>query len=124
MYFLLADLMHRFIYLKLGLGLVLVWVGIKLVLQVDLYKMPTWLSLGVVATIITVAIVASLRATRGQPPVPHADAEHDADQPGATPAKEAEGARATATTAEDASPTGTPTVAPHTSADEKEQVHG
>jgi tellurite resistance protein TerC len=124
MYFLLADLMHRFIYLKLGLGLVLVWVGIKLVLQVDLYKMPTWLSLGVVATIITVAIVASLRATSGQPPVPHADADHDADQPGATPAKEAEGARATATTAEDASPTGTPTVAPHTSADEKEQVHG
>ncbi len=65
MYFLLADLMHRFVYLKLGLGLVLVWVGIKLVLQVDLYKMPTWLSLGVVASIITVAIVASLRATRG-----------------------------------------------------------
>ena len=65
MYFLLADLMHRFVYLKLGLGLVLVWVGIKLVLQVDLWKMPTWLSLGVVATIITVAIVASLRATRG-----------------------------------------------------------
>ncbi|MGB7982212.1 MAG: hypothetical protein WCF36_15630 [Candidatus Nanopelagicales bacterium] len=71
MYFLLADLTHRFIYLKLGLGLVLVWVGIKLVLQVDLYKMPTWLSLGVVATIITVAIVASLRATRGQPAAPH-----------------------------------------------------
>lgn len=64
MYFLLADLMHRFIYLKLGLGLVLVWVGVKLVLQVDLFKMPTWLSLGVVASIITVAIVASLRATR------------------------------------------------------------
>jgi tellurite resistance protein TerC len=27
MYFLLADLMHRFIYLKIGLALVLVWVG-------------------------------------------------------------------------------------------------
>ncbi len=67
MYFLLADLMHRFIYLKLGLGLVLVWVGIKLVLQVDLYKMPTALSLGVVALIITVSIVASLRATRDLP---------------------------------------------------------
>ncbi len=71
MYFLLADLMHRFVYLKLGLGLVLVWVGIKLVLQVDLYKMPTWLSLGVVASIITIAIVASLRATRDQPAVAH-----------------------------------------------------
>jgi tellurite resistance protein TerC len=65
MYFLLADLMHRFVYLKLGLGLVLVWVGAKLVLQVDVYKVPTWVSLGVVATIIAVSIVASLRATRG-----------------------------------------------------------
>jgi tellurite resistance protein TerC len=64
MYFLLADLMHRFKYLKLGLGLVLIWVGIKLVLQVDIYKMPTWLSLGVVAIIITVSIAASLYATR------------------------------------------------------------
>ena len=67
MYFLLADLMHRFVYLKLGLGLVLIWVGIKLLLQVDLYKMPTWLSLGVVAAIIGVSIGASLRATRGAP---------------------------------------------------------
>jgi hypothetical protein len=64
MYFLLADLMHRFIYLKLGLGLVLIWVGIKLVLQVDIYKMPTWLSLGVVAVIIAVSIAASLIVTR------------------------------------------------------------
>ena len=64
MYFLLADLVHRFIYLKLGLGLVLIWVGIKLLLQVDLYKMPTWLSLGVVAVIIAVSIAASLIATR------------------------------------------------------------
>ena len=64
MYFLLADLMHRFVYLKLGLGLVLIWVGIKLVLQVDVYKMPTWLSLGVVAVIIAVSIGASLFVTR------------------------------------------------------------
>ena len=64
MYFLLADLMHRFVYLKLGLGLVLIWVGVKLLLQVDVYKMPTWLSLGVVAVIIAVSIAASLIATR------------------------------------------------------------
>ena len=115
MYFLLADLMHRFVYLKLGLGLVLVWVGIKLVLQVDLYKMPTWLSLGVVATIITVSIVASLRATRGQPAAPHADA----DQLGSTPAE-----GVTATEAVGAAPTGTVPVAPHTSANDKERVHG
>lgn len=70
MYFLLADLMHRFAYLKLGLGLVLIWVGIKLVLQVDVYKMPTWLSLGVVAAIITASIAVSLYTTRrGDEPV-------------------------------------------------------
>ncbi|RAX49082.1 tellurium resistance protein TerC [Arthrobacter sp. AQ5-05] len=66
MYFLLADLMHRFIYLKVGLALVLMWVGIKMLLKIDLFYIPTSISLAVVATIITVSIVASLRATRGQ----------------------------------------------------------
>jgi len=33
MYFLLADLMHRFVHLKLGLALVLVWVGAKMLLH-------------------------------------------------------------------------------------------
>lgn len=63
MYFLLADLMHRFVYLKLGLALVLVWVGVKMLL-LDLYKIPTWFSLAVVAAILTVTVVTSLRTTR------------------------------------------------------------
>ena len=63
MYFLLADLMHRFIYLKLGLALVLVWVGVKMLL-LDLYKIPTALSLAVVAVILTVAVTASWLRTR------------------------------------------------------------
>lgn len=67
MYFLLADLIHRFVYLKLGLALVLVWVGIKMALKVDLYYIPTTLSLAVITTILAVAVTASLRATRGQP---------------------------------------------------------
>ena len=66
MYFLLADLMHRFVHLKLGLALVLVWVGIKMLLKVDVYYIPTPVSLAVIATILTVSIVTSLRATRGQ----------------------------------------------------------
>ena len=64
MYFLLADLMHRFIYLKLGLALVLVWVGVKMLL-LDLYKIPTAASLAVVAVILTVTVVASWTSTRG-----------------------------------------------------------
>ncbi len=65
MYFLLADLIHRFIYLKIGLAIVLVWVGVKMLL-LDVFYIPTTVSLAVVAAIITVSIVASLRATRGQ----------------------------------------------------------
>ncbi|MFC4905233.1 TerC family protein [Kocuria oceani] len=77
MYFLLADLIHRFVYLKVGLALVLVWVGLKMLLKIDIVYIPTGISLAVVATILTVSIAASLRATRGQgrralpaPPVP------------------------------------------------------
>ena len=65
MYFLLADLIHRFTYLKVGLAFVLVWVGVKMAL-LDVVKIPTSLSLVVVALIIAVAIGASLIATRGQ----------------------------------------------------------
>lgn len=63
MYFLLADLMNRFIYLKAGLAVILIWVGIKMALH-DIWKMPTWLSLGGIIVILAVAIIASLAATR------------------------------------------------------------
>lgn len=65
MYFLLADLIHRFVHLKAGLSAILVFVGVKMLL-LDVWKVPIWLSLTVIATCITVAVVASLRATRGQ----------------------------------------------------------
>ncbi|MCY1234475.1 putative membrane-bound redox modulator Alx [compost metagenome] len=66
MYFLLADLIHRFIYLKIGLALVLIWVGIKMLLKIDIYYIPTPVSLAVIATILGVSIAASLWVTRGQ----------------------------------------------------------
>ena len=59
MYFLLADLIHRFKYLKLGLAFVLVWVGVKMAL-LDVVKIPTTLSLVVVAVIIAVSIGARI----------------------------------------------------------------
>lgn len=65
MYFLLADLIHRFIYLKIGLAFVLVWVGIKMAL-LDVFYIPTTVSLAVVTVIIAASIGASLVATRGQ----------------------------------------------------------
>ncbi|MFZ0322690.1 MAG: TerC family protein [Actinomycetes bacterium] len=65
LYFLLADLMHRFVYLKLGLSLVLVWVGVKMLL-LEVYKIPTVTSLVVVALIIAVSVAASFWATRNR----------------------------------------------------------
>ena len=74
MYFLLADLIHRFVYLKIGLALVLIWVGIKMLLKVDILYLPTPISLTVIAVLIGGSIAASLYATRGQastgPPAP------------------------------------------------------
>jgi tellurite resistance protein TerC len=63
MYFLLADLMHRFTYLTLGLALVLVWVGMKMLL-LDVVKIPTALSLAVVVAILAVALGTSWYRTR------------------------------------------------------------
>ena len=77
MYFLLADLMHRFIYLKLGLSFVLVWVGIKMIVSHGFFKIPTALSLGVVIAIIAVSVIASLMATKGKPePAAAGETEH------------------------------------------------
>ena len=67
MYFLLADLIHRFTYLKTGLSFVLIWVGIKMLLLMADIKVPTLLSLAIVITIITVSVVISLRVTRHSP---------------------------------------------------------
>jgi len=63
MYFLLADLMHRFVYLKVGLGAVLVFVGIKMLL-LDVYKIPITLSLSVIGALVVGSIAASLWRTK------------------------------------------------------------
>jgi tellurite resistance protein TerC len=63
LYFLLAGMAGRFRYLNIGLGFILAFVGLKM-LVVEWYHPPQWLSLGVIAVALTVAIVASLRADR------------------------------------------------------------
>lgn len=59
LYFLLAGLMHKFQYLGFGLGLVLVFVGAKMLLH-DWVPIPTTWSLGIVLAILTVAVGVSL----------------------------------------------------------------
>jgi tellurite resistance protein TerC len=54
--------MDKFYYLKFGLSLVLLFVGVKMVM-VDIYKIPIGLSLSVVASILTLAVVASVWRT-------------------------------------------------------------
>jgi len=69
LYFLLAGMQGRFRYLNAGLGVILAFVGVKMLL-LDVYHMPTWLSLTVIASVLTVTIWASLRAEKreGGPP--------------------------------------------------------
>lgn len=59
MYFLLADIIDRFVYLKVGLSLVLIFVGAKMLLT-DVYKLPIAWSLGVIVVILAGSVVASL----------------------------------------------------------------
>jgi tellurite resistance protein TerC len=66
LYFLLAGVIHRFHYLKLGLSVVLVFVGAKMLLT-DIYKVPVGVSLGVIALVLSTAIVASLVVPRKAP---------------------------------------------------------
>ncbi|TXH69020.1 MAG: TerC family protein [Thiothrix sp.] len=63
MYFLLADIADRFVYLKYGLALVLLFIGAKMLL-LDVYKIPVTWSLAVVATLIAGSIILSLLRTR------------------------------------------------------------
>ncbi len=62
LYFLLADMRDRFQYLQTGLGVILAFVGIKMTLSYW-WHMPIAISLSVIAMILTVSIVASLRST-------------------------------------------------------------
>jgi tellurite resistance protein TerC len=69
MYFLLADIITKFVYLKTGLALVLIFVGVKMLLM-HVYKIPILVSLGVIALILATSIVASLRSTSKQATLP------------------------------------------------------
>jgi len=63
LYFLLAGVIGKFHYLKLGLSSVLVFVGMKMTLA-DLYKIPSLVSLAVIAAMLAAAVAASLWKSR------------------------------------------------------------
>lgn len=63
LYFLLADLRDKFDYLQPGLAVILAFVGVKMILS-HWYHIPTPISLGFIALVLTVAIVASMKLDR------------------------------------------------------------
>jgi tellurite resistance protein TerC len=64
LYFALAALLHRFIYLQVALAVVLVFIGSKVLLANLLGKIPPAVSLGVTFGILAAGIIFSLLGTR------------------------------------------------------------
>ena len=87
LYFLLKGLLDKLIYLSLGLSFILMFIGVKLIMTYlheqfyDIPKIPTPVSLGVIASILAISTVASLIKSSKDPSAKaHAGritAEHD-----------------------------------------------
>jgi len=67
LYFLLAKLMDRFVYLKVGVALVLGFVGTKM-LTSHYFVVPTLLSLAIILSILGTTIILSVAVTNGRHP--------------------------------------------------------
>ena len=65
LYFLIADMHGRFRYLQEGLAIILAFVGVKMLVH-EWYHIPTWLSLVVIAIVLTASIGFSLKAERAE----------------------------------------------------------
>jgi tellurite resistance protein TerC len=71
LYFLFADIQDRFAYLQQGLALILAFVGVKMILDKWVH-IPTWVSLAVIAVVLTGSVLFSLAKSRTDEPVPDA----------------------------------------------------
>jgi len=76
LYFLLAGIIDKFIYLRFGLAFILTYVGVKLLL-LDIYHIPTLLSLFIIALALGVSIMASLYVNQHKEEVKDAVTEGD-----------------------------------------------
>lgn len=63
LYFLLEGMMRLFRYLDEGLAVILVFIGMKMLVS-EFYKIPTWVALGFVATVLAITVALSLLAER------------------------------------------------------------
>jgi len=60
LYFALAGVMDKFHYLKIGLGVVLTFVGVKMLLGHTAWKIDTHVSLGVIVGVLAISVIVSL----------------------------------------------------------------
>ena len=73
LYFLLKGLLDKLVYLSLGLSIILMFIGVKLVLTfaheeyAQIPKIPTVVSLGVIAGILAVSTIASIINSKSDP---------------------------------------------------------
>jgi tellurite resistance protein TerC len=66
LYFLLANLVTRFVYLRFGLAIILCFVGAKMLTEYWTH-LPSWLSLLVITAVLAITTIASFLATRKKP---------------------------------------------------------
>lgn len=64
LYFALAGLMDKFHYLKIGLGVVLTFVGVKMLLGHTAWKIDTHVSLVVIVGVLAISVIVSLLRPR------------------------------------------------------------
>jgi tellurite resistance protein TerC len=67
LYFLLAGMRERFVHLSDGLAVILGFIGVKMLL-VDIWHVPIWLSLAVIAIVLALTMLLSLRARPAESP--------------------------------------------------------
>jgi tellurite resistance protein TerC len=73
LYFLLKGLLDKLIYLSLGLSIILMFIGVKLILTYlhevwyDVPKIPIVVSLSVIALVLVVSTIASLVKSKRDP---------------------------------------------------------
>jgi tellurite resistance protein TerC len=67
LYFVLAGMAERFVYLQPGLALVIIFVGVKMAVA-HWVKVPLVASLIVICAVLTLSVIASLLRTRGAKP--------------------------------------------------------
>ena len=75
LYFLLGGMQDRFRYLNVGLGVILAFVGLKMILVGEPFElhMATYISLAVIAAVLAVAVTASIWADARHPTTPEID---------------------------------------------------